>query len=116
MTEKNETAGTVASETAAGEAERQKNMAKAARQIAAVGVSVKEAWLSVASGAVAAALNRVNLSLAGALPGMIFYPVFNGAVTLAPGVAAFLICKEKLNMRQWISLLFGIAAIALIAF
>lgn len=116
VTEKNETAGTVASETAAGEAERQKNMAKAARQIAAVGVSVKEAWLSVASGAVAAALNRVNLSLAGALPGMIFYPVFNGAVTLATGVAAFLICKEKLNMRQWISLLFGIAAIALIAF
>lgn len=110
-----ETAGTAASETAAGEVVVQKNTAKAARQIAAVGVSVKEAWLAVASGAVAAALNRVNLSLAGALPSMIFYPVFNGAVTLATGVAAFLICKEKLNLRQWLSLLLGIAAIALIA-
>ncbi len=102
-------------ETAAGEVVVQKNTAKAARQIAAVGVSVKETWLAVASGAVAAALNRVNLSLAGALPSMIFYPVFNGAVTLATGVAAFLICKEKLNLRQWLSLLLGIAAIALIA-
>lgn len=102
-------------ETAVGEDVVQKNTAKAARQIAAVGVSVKEAWLAVASGAVAAALNRVNLSLAGALPSMIFYPVFNGAVTLATGVAAFLICKEKLNLRQWLSLLLGIAAIALIA-
>ena len=102
-------------ETAVGEVVVQKNTAKAARQIAAAGVSVKEAWLAVASGAVAAALNRVNLSLAGALPSMIFYPVFNGAVTLATGVAAFLICKEKLNLRQWLSLLLGIAAIALIA-
>ena len=102
-------------ETAVGEDVVQKNTAKAARQIAAVGVSVKEAWLAVASGAVAAALNRVNLSLAGALPSMIFYPVFNGTVTLATGVAAFLICKEKLNLRQWLSLLLGIAAIALIA-
>lgn len=102
-------------ETAVGEVVVQKNTSKAARQIAAVGVSVKEAWLAVASGAVAAALNRVNLSLAGALPSMIFYPVFNGAVTLATGVAAFLICKEKLNLRQWLSLLLGIAAIALIA-
>ena len=103
-------------ETAAGEVVTQNNTAKAARQIAVVGVSVKESWLAVASGAVAAALNRVNLSLAGALPSMIFYPVFNGAVTLATGVAAFLICKEKLNLRQWLSLLLGIAAIALIAF
>ena len=102
-------------ETAVGEVVVQKNTAKAARQIAAVGVSVKEAWLAVASGVVAAALNRMNLSLAGALPSMIFYPVFNGAVTLATGVAAFLICKEKLNLRQWLSLLLGIAAIALIA-
>ena len=54
-------------ETAAEEVVVQKNTAKAARQIAAVGVSVKEAWLAVASGAVAAALNRVNLLLAGAV-------------------------------------------------
>ena len=111
-----ETAGTPASETAAEEVVVQKNTAKAAQQIAAVGVSVKESRLAVASGAVAAALNRVNLSLAGAVPSMIFYPVFNGTVTLATGVAAFLISKEKLNLRQWLSLLLGIAAIALIAF
>lgn len=110
-----ETAGTPASETAAEEVVAQKNTAKTAQQIAAVGVSVKESRLAVASGTVAAALNRVNLSLAGALPSMIFYPVFNGTVTLATGVAAFLISKEKLNLRQWLSLLLGIAAIALIA-
>lgn len=59
-----EMAGTTANETAAREAGAQKNTArknkaKSALQIAAVGVSVKEAWLAVASGAVAAALNRV---------------------------------------------------------
>ena len=56
-----ETAGTPASETAAGKVVVQKNTAKAARHIAAVGVSVKESRLAVASGAVAAALHRVNL-------------------------------------------------------
>ncbi len=62
-----ETAGTPASETAAEEVVAQKNTAKTAQQIAAVGVSVKESRLAVASGAVAAALNRVNWSLAGAV-------------------------------------------------
>ena len=103
-------------ETAAEEVVAQKNTAKTAQQIAAVGVSVKESRLAVASGAVAAALNRVNFSLAGAVPSMIFYPVFNGTVTPATGVAAFLISKEKLDLRQWLSLLLGIAAIVLFAF
>ena len=45
-----ETAGTPASETAAEEVVVQKNKTKAARQIAAVGVSVKESRLAVACG------------------------------------------------------------------
>lgn len=45
--------GTPASETAAEEVVVQKNTAKAAQQISAVGVSVKESRLAVASGAVA---------------------------------------------------------------
>lgn len=45
-----ETAGTPASETAAEEVVVQKNTAKTAQQIAAVGVSVKESRLAVACG------------------------------------------------------------------
>lgn len=86
---------------------------KESRQSGALRPSVRVA--AVCMGIVAALLNRVNLSLAGALPGMIFYPVFNGPVTLLSGIAAYLVYREKTNVRQWISLCLGIAAIALIA-
>lgn len=69
---------------------------------------------ALASGIVIALLNRVNLYLAGALPSVIFYPVYNGAVTLTAGVAAFFIYRERLKPRQIVCLGFGIAAIALI--
>ena len=76
---------------------------------------LSERVFAVCVGIVAALLNRVNLSLAGALPGMIFYPVFNGSVTLLSGITSYLVYREKMNVRQWISLCLGIAAIALIA-
>lgn len=81
-----------------------------------ISLHFSERVFTVCVGIVAALLNRVNLSLAGALPGMIFYPVFNGSVTLLSGIAAYLVYREKMNARQWISLCLGIAAIALIAF
>ena len=70
--------------------------------------------VSVAAGIVVALLNRVNLYLAGALPSIVFYPVFNGAVTLLTGIMAMILFREKLARRQVICLLFGIFAILLL--
>ena len=72
--------------------------------------------IAVASGVVIALLNRVNLYLAGALPSIVFYPVFNGSVTLLTGIIALLLFREKPNRRQVICLPFGILAILLLNF
>ena len=72
--------------------------------------------IAVAAGVVIALLNRVNLYLAGALPSIVFYPVFNGSVTLLTGIIALLLFREKPNRRQVICLPFGILAILLLNF
>jgi len=70
--------------------------------------------ISAAAGCVVALLNRVNLLLAGLLPSIVLYPVFNGAVILLTGFMAMLLFGERLTKRQILCLLFGIAAILLL--
>ena len=72
------------------------------------------AVLSCSAGLVIALLNITNLFLAGALPSIIFYPVFNGAVTLLTGAVAALVFHEHLKLRQICCLIFGIGAILLL--
>lgn len=62
----------------------------------------------------AAACNQINLYLAGAMPAVIFYPVFNGAAMLLTGVIGLVFFKEKLTRKQWIGLIAGAAAILLL--
>ena len=61
-----------------------------------------------------AACNQLNLYLAGAMPAVVFYPVFNGAAMLLTGVAGLVFFKEKLSKKQWLGLLAGAAAIMLL--
>ncbi len=79
------------------------------------GAQKKYAACALSVGVVNSLLNRVNLVLVGLLPSMIFYPVFNGGATLAAGIAAFLFCHEKINLRQLLCILAGTGAISLIS-
>ncbi len=61
-----------------------------------------------------AVCNAVNLYLAGAMPAVIFFPVFNGAAMLLTSVIGLVFFKEKLSKKQWIGLILGSAAILLL--
>ncbi len=69
--------------------------------------------IPILCGVVIAFLNRCTLYLAGAMPAIVFFPVFNGSVVILTGVFAAWIFKEKLCLRQIICLGFGIVAIML---
>ena len=72
------------------------------------------ALYAAVSGVGAAVCNAVNLYLAGAMPAIFFYPVFNGAAMLLTSVVGLAFFKEKLTPRQWIGLAAGSAAILLL--
>ena len=72
------------------------------------------ALYAAVTGLGAAVCNAVNLYLAGAMPAVFFYPVFNGAAMLLTGVIGLVFFKEKLTKRQWIGLAAGAAAILLL--
>jgi len=76
--------------------------------------SAKQLLWPCVTGVVIALLNRCNLFLAGALPSIVFYPVFNGAVTLMTGAAAAVLFHERLNRRQILCLAVGVFAILLL--
>ena len=64
-------------------------------------------------GIVSCGYNRLNSHLAGTLPSIIFYPVFNGTTILCSTMAGRFFFKEKFTTRQIVGFVTGIAAIAL---
>lgn len=75
----------------------------------------KSAWLPVLlCGVLSCGYNRLNIVLAGALPGAFFYPVFNGGVILLSALLSLLLLRERLMPRQWAGIVLGTAAIAVI--
>ena len=72
------------------------------------------ALYAVLTGIGIAACNQINLYLAGAMPAVIFYPVFNGAAMLLTGVIGLVFFKEKLTKKQGVGLAAGAAAILLL--
>lgn len=58
--------------------------------------------------------NRLNVYLSGALPGTIFFPVFNGGTVIVSFALGKLVLNEKINQRQVLGLVLGIAAILVI--
>lgn len=69
---------------------------------------------AVASGLLSCVYNRLNIFLAGALPGVIFYPSFNGGVVFLSTALSILLLREKLSKKQIIGMLVGVLGICII--
>lgn len=59
-------------------------------------------------------VNTANLYLSGVLPAVIFFPAVNGGVVILLSIVSFAVFKEKLNLRQSIALILGIASLFLV--
>ena len=60
------------------------------------------------------AMNYLNLRLSGLLPSQLFFPLVNGSAIVLSTVASVLIFKEKLEGRQVVGLVGGIALLVVI--
>ena len=76
----------------------------------------KTAVLGGASGLIVAVFSLVNITLAGNLDSLIYYPVANGGSLLLTVAASELILREKPSGRQTAGFLAGLAAILLLSF
>ena len=69
-----------------------------------------------ALGVVLGFLNLLNTYLAGVLPSIVVFPVYNGGIILVSTLCSALLFRERLSVRGIVSLALGLAAILLIAF
>lgn len=66
---------------------------------------------------IAIALNNIiNLYLVGVMKSAVFFPIINGGHLILSTLAGLLLFKEKLTAKQWIGIVFGIAATFLLCF
>lgn len=77
----------------------------------------KKAWLilGTASGLVVSLYSQTNLTLAGKLDSLIYYPVANGGALLLTVLFAVLIFHEKLSKRRLAGFVAGILAVVLLS-
>lgn len=66
------------------------------------------------SGLISCAYNRLNIFLAGQLPGVIFYPSFNGGGLLLSVVWSIILLREKLSRKQLVGIFIGALGICII--
>lgn len=66
------------------------------------------------SGAFMGAVHIINLYLAGVLPKVIFFPVVNGGLIFVTLISDLIFFKERLNIKQWIGIIIGTAALCVI--
>lgn len=71
-------------------------------------------WLILLCGVVSCLYNRLNIPLAGELPSVLFYPVFNGGVILLCTLCGMWIFREKTTWRGKCGILLGMLAIGII--
>lgn len=69
------------------------------------------ALIGAASGAIIGAYSTVNLTLAGALASIVYYPVANGGAMLLTVLVSYLIFKEKPDRYRIIGTLIGLCGI-----
>lgn len=69
----------------------------------------------IACAIVSCGYNRLNISLSGMLPSIIFFPLFNGSVIILASLLAAILFKEKITLKQLCGMLTGIAALLLTA-
>ena len=77
--------------------------------------STKLIWLligiMVINGACVAVNNKFNLYLSGVMDSAIFFPIVNGGGLVLTTLAAVLLFKERLSVKQWIGVAFGIISV-----
>ncbi len=67
------------------------------------------------AGGIGVALNNlINLYLSGVVESAIFFPVVNGGGLILITIASLVFFREKLTNRQWIGMIFGLAAVLLL--
>ncbi|MBR5307943.1 MAG: EamA family transporter [Clostridia bacterium] len=59
--------------------------------------------------------NKINIFLAGALPGIIFFPVINGGTVMCSAVISGIAFGEKISRLAFAGIVLGISAMVLIA-
>lgn len=74
------------------------------------------ALLMTLTGVAIGAINEINLFLSVAMDPVVFFPVVNGGVIILSGLAAIMVFKEKLSVKQSIGLLTGIASVIFLGF
>ena len=67
--------------------------------------------LGVFTGAIQGTYSLINLTLAGALDSMIYYPIANGGAMLLTVLVSFVLFKEKLTLKKIIGTVIGIVGI-----
>lgn len=67
--------------------------------------------LGTLSGVIVGFYSIVNLTLAGALDSMIYYPVANGGAMLLTVLVSFLVFKEKFNLEKTVGVVVGLLGI-----
>ena len=72
------------------------------------------AGIMVVSGIAVAVNNQFNLYLSGVIDSAVFFPVVNGGGLVLATLAALLIFKEKLSLKQWIGILLGTLSVVLL--
>ena len=71
--------------------------------------------LPLCSGVVVGLYSTVNLTLAGNLPSVVYFPIANGgAMLLTVAVSAFFF-KERFGARQWLGVMLGLCGIVLLS-
>lgn len=68
------------------------------------------------AGVCGAANNMFNLYLVGKMEKAVFFPLVNGGGLILTTLSAVIIFREKLSVKQWIGMAFGVAAVFLLCF
>lgn len=67
--------------------------------------------IMIASGICVGANNKINLYLSGVMDSALFFPTVNGGTLILTALAAVILFKEKLTLKQWIGIAAGIASV-----
>lgn len=78
------------------------------------GITRRDVLFALGCGIVSCGYNRINVFLTGALPSIVFFPVFNGMVIILSLFTGFVIFKEKLTLKQAAGFLVGVIAIMMV--
>ena len=72
-------------------------------------------WIvSIVCGIGIALTNQINMYLAGAMPSILFVPIFKGVVMLLSILSGVVLFRERLSAKQWTGLAVGVVATLLL--